>query len=71
MLSDGKHDCCGRSVLQTVTATAAEAATQKRLERKERRREGGRKGAEGETRIQPDRFGWCTAPKGNGSVSLC
>ena len=30
-----------------------------------------KEGAEGETRIQPDRFGWCTAPKGNGSVSLC
>ena len=48
MLSDGKHDCCGRSVLQTVTATAeAKAATQKRLERKERRREGGRKEGSG------------------------
>ena len=47
MLSDGKHDCCGRSVLQTVTATAAaeaKAATQKRLERKERREEGSGRG---------------------------
>ena len=46
MLSDGKHDCCGRSVLQTVTATAeAKAATQKRLERKEEER--GRKEGSG------------------------
>ena len=61
MLPDGKHDCCvvggrGRSILQTVTATAA---TRKRLERKERKREGG---TEGETHIQPGLLGgWMVA----------